>query len=107
MATSEPVSGEPVPERREADPETGRRAVVSLANRIPRETVLHFHLAIPSCIVISYFLDLLSLDPGVRYDPDISPVIIEGPPIIPPWEELSYLHFNDYIAYVIKAADTD
>lgn len=33
--------------------------------------------------------------------PDIIPVLIEGPPPIPPPEELSHLHFNDYILYLI------
>jgi hypothetical protein len=34
--------------------------------------------------------------------PEIRPIIIEGPPVVPPWEELSYLHFNDALCYVMK-----
>ena len=33
--------------------------------------------------------------------PDIRPVIIEGPPIPPPWEELAHLHFGDKLLYVL------
>jgi hypothetical protein len=35
--------------------------------------------------------------------PDIRPVIIEGPPVPPPWEELSHLHFGDKLLYVLAA----
>jgi hypothetical protein len=31
--------------------------------------------------------------------PEIRPVIIEGPPVISPWEDLSHLHFNDRVLY--------
>jgi hypothetical protein len=31
--------------------------------------------------------------------PEIHPVIVEGPPAIPPWEELAHLHFNDPLLY--------
>jgi hypothetical protein len=31
--------------------------------------------------------------------PEIGPVIIEGPPVPPPWKELAHLHFNDRIIY--------
>ena len=34
--------------------------------------------------------------------PEIGPVIIEGPPVPPPWKELSYLHFNDRVIYFMN-----
>ncbi|MFB2898341.1 TIR domain-containing protein [Aerosakkonemataceae cyanobacterium BLCC-F50] len=33
--------------------------------------------------------------------PEIIPVIIEGPPLVPPPEQLQHLHFNDKILYLI------
>jgi hypothetical protein len=33
--------------------------------------------------------------------PEIRPVVIEGPPVIPPWEELSHLHLNDMLVYLM------
>lgn len=33
--------------------------------------------------------------------PEIRPVIIEGPPIVPPPENLSHLHFNDKLVYLM------
>ncbi len=33
---------------------------------------------------------------------EIRPVIIEGPPIIPPPDELAHLHFNDKLIYLMK-----
>lgn len=35
--------------------------------------------------------------------PEIRPVIIEGPPLVPPWEELADLHFNDRLLYLQHA----
>ena len=35
--------------------------------------------------------------------PEIRPVVIEGPPIVEPWEEIADLHFNDRFLYVIRA----
>jgi hypothetical protein len=29
-------------------------------------------------------------------------VIIEGPPVVEPWEELAHLHFNDRLIYFLK-----
>jgi hypothetical protein len=103
---------------------------------------------------IDYFQDLLSLDPGERWErelfrqieesdlfllfwshharasswvrrealhalasgendefapPQICPLILEGPPVAEPWEELAHLHFNDSPVYVRAgqlAADT-
>jgi hypothetical protein len=96
---------------------------------------------------ISYFQDLLSLDPGQRWEkelyrnidqcdlfllfwstaakgsewvmrevdyaigrkggnedspPEIRPVIIEGPPLVPPPEKLKHLHFNDRLIYLMS-----
>lgn len=34
--------------------------------------------------------------------PEIKPVIIEGPPVIEPWEELAHLHFNDRVLYFMR-----
>jgi tetratricopeptide (TPR) repeat protein len=34
--------------------------------------------------------------------PEIRPIIIEGPPVVRPWEELSDLHFNDRLIYVLQ-----
>jgi hypothetical protein len=35
--------------------------------------------------------------------PEIRPVVVEGPPIVEPWEELADLHFNDRHLYFIRA----
>jgi TIR domain len=35
--------------------------------------------------------------------PEIRPIVIEGPPIVEPWEELAHLHFNDRLLYFIGA----
>lgn len=35
-------------------------------------------------------------------DPEIVPVIIEGPPPVPPPPELQHLHFNDQIMYFMR-----
>jgi hypothetical protein len=34
--------------------------------------------------------------------PEIRPVIVEGPPIVAPWEELAHLHFNDRLLYFMN-----
>jgi TIR domain len=34
--------------------------------------------------------------------PEIRPVIIEGPPVIAPWEDLAHLHFNDRVLYFMS-----
>jgi hypothetical protein len=42
----------------------------------------------------------LSLKHGDEFaPPEISPVIIEGPPVPRPWKELAHLHFNDRMIY--------
>jgi hypothetical protein len=35
--------------------------------------------------------------------PEIRPVILEGPPIVPPPKELAHLHFSDRLIYFLKA----
>jgi serine/threonine protein kinase len=35
-------------------------------------------------------------------DPEIKPVIIEGPPVIEPWAELAHLHFDDRVLYFMR-----
>lgn len=32
--------------------------------------------------------------------PEIKPVVIEGPPVIEPWEELAHLHFDDRVYFM-------
>jgi hypothetical protein len=34
--------------------------------------------------------------------PEIKPVILEGPPMIEPWEELAHLHFDDRLRYFTR-----
>ncbi len=34
--------------------------------------------------------------------PEIRPVIIEGPPVISPWDDLAHLHFNDRVLYFMS-----
>jgi hypothetical protein len=33
--------------------------------------------------------------------PEIRPIILEGPPVVPPWEELAHIHFNDRLVWLI------
>jgi hypothetical protein len=37
--------------------------------------------------------------------PELWPIIIEGPPIAEPWVELSHLHMNDSVLYVLASSD--
>ena len=39
--------------------------------------------------------------------PEIVPVIIEGPPIPEPPEELTHLHFSDYLLYLAKSREAE
>lgn len=39
--------------------------------------------------------------------PEIIPIIIEGPPIVPPPDELAHLHFNDRFLYYISGSQVD
>jgi hypothetical protein len=34
--------------------------------------------------------------------PHIRPILIEGPPVPPPWDDLAYLHFNDALLYLMS-----
>jgi TIR domain len=101
---------------------------------------------------IEFFLDLLNLDPGERWErelfreidrcdvfflfwssnaagskwvvreakyaldrqeasdeeePDIRPIIIEGPPVSPPPESLRKIHFNDPLCYVLAGVEAE
>ena len=38
--------------------------------------------------------------------PEIKPVIIEGPPPVPPWPELERVHFNDKLLYFLQEPAT-
>ena len=38
--------------------------------------------------------------------PEIRPVILDGPPLVPPWDELSHLHFNDKLLYFMSPPAT-
>jgi serine/threonine protein kinase len=40
--------------------------------------------------------------PETDADPEIRPVMLEGPPVPEPWEELRSLHFNDQLLYVLN-----
>lgn len=39
--------------------------------------------------------------------PDIVPIILEGPPPVPPPDTLKFLHFNDKFLYLISAAEAE
>ena len=39
------------------------------------------------------------------HSPEIIPVIIEGPPLVPPPNELQHLHFNDKLLYLIALSN--
>mgnify|MGYP001359811501 CR=1 FL=1 len=53
-----------------------------------------------------YAMDRQKLSPGGEV-PDITPVILEGPPIPPPPDSLRHLHFNDYLRYFIVGAESE
>ena len=36
--------------------------------------------------------------------PEIIPIILEGPPIVPPPPELEHLHFNDRLLYFMSGS---
>jgi serine/threonine protein kinase len=122
-----------------------RAAFISYASK-DRDKVLERVQMLP-LVGIRYFQDVLSLEPGDRWqrrlelgidqcdlfllfwsaeakeskwvrqevdyvlkrrhgddlaEPEIKPVIIEGPPVIEPWAELAYLHFNDRVLYFMR-----
>jgi hypothetical protein len=139
-------AGEP---QSEPQGETARRytvAFISYASE-DREQVLS-RVQVLSLVGVRYFQDVLSLEPGDRWEqrlklgidecdlfllfwssdakrsewvrkevqyalarsggselssPEIRPVILEGPPIVEPWEELAHLHFNDRLIYFMRA----
>ena len=35
--------------------------------------------------------------------PEIRPIILEGPPVVPPWEELAHIHFNDRLVWLMAS----
>jgi hypothetical protein len=125
-----------------------RAAFISYASS-DREKVLA-RVQMLSIVGIRYFQDLLSLEPGDRWEkklelgidecdlfllfwsseskqsewvrretryaldrrgknelspPEIRPVLLEGPPIVEPWEELAHLHFNDRLLYFMRPPD--
>jgi hypothetical protein len=126
-----------------------RYAFVSYASGDRQEVLKRVQMF--EVVKTDYFQDLLSLDPGVRWEkelykhidecdlfllfwsqaakdsewvireaeyalarqgpdgegePDIVPVILEGPPPVPPPDSLNAIHFNDRVNYFI-AASTD
>ncbi len=136
------VGSAPAPVRDGARPY--RNAFVSYASPDRNEVLKRVQMMPP--LGINVFQDVLSLDPGARWErklysaidecdvfllfwsnaardsegvrkelnyaltrkgeadsapPDIVPVLIEGPPPVPPPEELAHLHFNDYLIYLM------
>jgi hypothetical protein len=122
-----------------------RRAFISYASQDRAEVMKRVQML--DRLKIAYFADLLSLEPGERWEaqlyryidesdvfylfwssaaknsewvekevrhalrrqagkhdapPEIVPVIIEGPPLVPPPPYLAALHFNDKILYFIE-----
>ena len=122
-----------------------RMAFVSYSSK-DRDEVLR-RVQLLSVVGIKYFQDVLSLEPGDRWEkrielgidecdlfllfwsndakqselvrqevrhalarkggndllpPEIRPVVLEGPPIIEPWEELAHIHFNDRLLHSIR-----
>ena len=120
-----------------------KKAFISYASTDRNEVLNRVQML--SLLHINFFQDLLSLEPGQRWEqeiyhhidesdvfflfwssaakasrwvmdevsyamsrkngddsnpPAIIPVIIEGPPPVTPPEELSHLHFNDYLMYL-------
>jgi hypothetical protein len=49
---------------------------------------------------VNYAITLQAGDPDAP--PDIHPIIIEGPPPVPPPPELAHLHFNDRLIYFMQ-----
>ena len=133
---------EPKPEPAGEEAHAYRHAFISYASK-DRDKVLA-RVQMLDQVGIKYFQDLLSLDPGDRWEkelyknidlcdlfllfwstaskespwvmkevdyaiqrkggqddapPEIKPVIIEGPPLVPPPDNLKHLHFNDRLIY--------
>ena len=52
---------------------------------------------------VAYALDRQRTNPDAL--PAIVPVILEGPPVVPPPENLAHLHFNDRLIYFMRPDD--
>lgn len=120
-----------------------RKAFISYASQDRLEVLKRVQML--ARLRIKTFQDVLSLEPGVRWEkalyrhiddsdlfllfwssaakqsewvmkevryalelkqddlspPEIIPILIEGPPPVPPPEELAHLHFNDYFLYLM------
>jgi hypothetical protein len=46
-------------------------------------------------------------DASAAGTPDITPIVIEGPPMPPPPPSLASLHFNDMLRYVVAASELE
>jgi len=133
------------PEPQGDDAHRYRMAFISYSSK-DRDEVLR-RTQILSIVGIRYFQDVLTLEPGERFErslelgiqecdlfllfwsaaardsewvrkevglalgrkagndsapPEIRPVIVEGPPVVAPWEELADLHFNDRCLYFMN-----
>ena len=127
-----------------------RRAFLSYASP-DRAEVLKRSMMLKA-VGIDFFLDLLTLDAGERWEarlyeeidrcdifllfwssnaarsdwvireaeyalsrhegsaeeaPDVIPIVIEGPPVIPPPDSLKKIHFNDPISYIIAGIEAE
>jgi hypothetical protein len=136
----------PRPEPAGDSAHTFRRAFISYATK-DRDKVLA-RVQMLKTLKIDFFQDVLSLEPGARWEgelykqidqsdlfllfwssaardsqwvmreaayaaerqrasreglPAILPVIVEGPPVVEPPSDLSHLHFNDNLLYVMNA----
>jgi hypothetical protein len=134
------------PELQNNEPVRFTNAFVSYASQ-DRSDVLS-RLQMLEAVGIHYFHDLLSLEPGERWErelyrhidesdlfllfwskaakkskwvrreaaraldrqradpaelPEIRPVMLGNPPVVPPWPELAHLHFNDRLIYIDTA----
>ena len=142
------ISRAAAPSVREPQGETARRytaAFVSYASADRAQVLARVQML--SIAGVRYFQDVLSLEPGDRWErrlelgidecdvfllfwssnakrsewvrkevayalaraggnelapPEIRPVILEGPPVVKPWEELAHLHFNDRLTYFMR-----
>ncbi|MDX2029249.1 MAG: toll/interleukin-1 receptor domain-containing protein [Blastocatellia bacterium] len=143
-APAEAAAQEPVP----AGDDAKRYSYAFISYASPDRSEVLERVQMLETMGIRYFQDVLSLDPGDRWEkklyenidrcdlfllfwshaarespwvmkeveyalgrkkgdfdapPEIKPVIIEGPPLVPPPESLKALHFNDRLLYFINA----
>ena len=129
---------------------SGRYAFLSYASSDRAEVIKRAMML--KAVGVEFFLDLLSLDPGERWErrlyeeidrcdvfflfwsanaarsswvvceaeyalrrfdvsneeePDIRPIIVEGPPVPPPPESLQRIHFNDPLCYVLAGLSAE